>query len=230
MNFAMLNTVFRFLHGWRAPRVLVGLHTAAFVFEDRAFADALQGNLQILEEPGKQVGFFPLRAGRVAAFFAHEAPSTALPADPLQQLHRLYAGFGWRIPHVLEHARHAESLYYNYVGQIHLRRWSFGRVVLAGDACQSTSPLAGHGASLAMHGADLLAHELLRSKSLEQALERYEAAMKPEVERLQARGRQMTPWLVPRTRWRLALRRGLVHLANTPGMSWLLRTWTPAAA
>ncbi len=46
--------------------------------------------------------------------------------------------------------------------QVHLDRWSAGRVVLLGDAGYCPSPLTGMGTSLALVGAYVLAGELAR--------------------------------------------------------------------
>jgi 2-polyprenyl-6-methoxyphenol hydroxylase-like FAD-dependent oxidoreductase len=71
-----------------------------------------------------------------------------------------YAGVGWEAPRLMERMRHADDLYFDAVSQVHLDRWSRGRVVLLGDAAWCPSPLSGMGTGLAMVGAYVLAGEL----------------------------------------------------------------------
>jgi 2-polyprenyl-6-methoxyphenol hydroxylase-like FAD-dependent oxidoreductase len=189
----------------------LGMHTAAFVFEDAKVHGALAGKFMLMSVPGRLAGFYPIRAGKVAAFFA---------VDVLEQQ---FARLGWLIPSALQHARQLPGIYYDSVGQIKLTRWSFGRVTLVGDACQAVSPVAGQGASVAMAAAYVLAHELASTQSLADSLRRYEHQVRPLVERRQAAGKRAARWLVPATRWKLGLRNAAVRVADRPGMTWLLR-------
>ena len=54
----------------------------------------------------------------------------------------------------------APDFYFDRVSQIHLDRWSQGRVVLLGDAGYCGSPMGGNGTSMALVGAYILAGEL----------------------------------------------------------------------
>lgn len=200
----------------------LGMHTAAFVFDDAKVHEALAGKFMLMSVPGRVAGFYPIRAGKVAAFFAHLMPSAAMPASPVDALEQQFGRLGWLIPSALEHARQLPDIYYDSVGQIRLRRWSFGRVTLVGDACQAVS-LVGQGASLAMTAAYVLAHELASPQSLADSLGRYEHQVRPLVERRQAAGKRAADWLVPATRWKLGLRNAAVRVADRPGMTWLLR-------
>ncbi len=71
-----------------------------------------------------------------------------------------FAGAGWRVPALLDAMWAAPDFYFDALNQVHLDRWSRGRVVVLGDAGYSPSPLTGLGTSLALVGAYTLAGEL----------------------------------------------------------------------
>ena len=89
---------------------------------------------------------------------------------------------GGFFPKIVEAMKETSQFYYNELAQIHMARWSRGRVVLAGDAAHCASPFTGQGTSLAIVGALILAYEL--SRRLEQpseAFAAYEEHMRPYV-------------------------------------------------
>ncbi|MEV6038306.1 FAD-dependent monooxygenase [Nonomuraea sp. NPDC052116] len=94
------------------------------------------------------------------------------------------AGVGWEVPALLESVRDAKDFYFDSVTQIHMDRWSKGRVVLVGDAAYCASPAAGQGTSLALVGAYVLAGELAGGGGTEG----YEREMREFVEANQALG------------------------------------------
>lgn len=71
-----------------------------------------------------------------------------------------FAAAGWEVPRLLDAMRTAGDFYFDAVGQVHLKAWARGRVVLIGDAGYCPSPLTGLGTSLALVGAYVLATEL----------------------------------------------------------------------
>jgi 2-polyprenyl-6-methoxyphenol hydroxylase-like FAD-dependent oxidoreductase len=201
----------------------LGYHTAAYVFTDHALCSRLDDAMRLRAEPGRQAGCYPLRDGRVATFYAHVADQPAMPEDPRATLHQTYGDLGWVIPDALAHAPQPPELYYDQVAQIEMPTWSHNRVTLVGDACQAVSLLAGQGASMAMGAAYVLADELSRTGDVPVALTRYEARVKPAIQRKQAAGRRTADWLVPATHRRIAIRDGALRLASLPGLSALLR-------
>ncbi|SPM27851.1 2-polyprenyl-6-methoxyphenol hydroxylase and related FAD-dependent oxidoreductases [Mycobacterium terramassiliense] len=101
-----------------------------------------------------------------------------------------FAGAGWQSASLVTAAREAEDFYFDEFAQIHMDRWSSGRVTLVGDAGYCASPLSGMGTSLALVGAYVLAGELgsaddLDADRLAAALDRYHAVMRPYVDRCQ---------------------------------------------
>ncbi|SDK75905.1 hypothetical protein SAMN04487820_11274 [Actinopolyspora mzabensis] len=94
--------------------------------------------------------------------------------------------------------------------------WSKGRVVLLGDAGYAVSLLAGIGASLGIAGAYLLADQLTRARSIDDALVTYERLWRPVVEEKQRTGRGTARWFLPASRLQLRLRRAMLRLARLP--------------
>ncbi|KAB8190698.1 FAD-dependent oxidoreductase [Nonomuraea phyllanthi] len=93
-------------------------------------------------------------------------------------------GTGWEVPALLASVRDAEDFYFDSVTQIHMDRWSKGRVVLVGDAGYCASPASGQGTSLALVGAYVLAGELATGGGTEG----YERELRAFVEANQALG------------------------------------------
>ncbi|WP_157248958.1 FAD-dependent monooxygenase [Nonomuraea typhae] len=90
-----------------------------------------------------------------------------------EDLFTAFAGVGWETPKLLDAVRQAPDLYRDTLTQIHMDRWSKGRVVLVGDAGYCASPASGQGTSLALVGAYVLAGELAAG-----SLEGYEREMR----------------------------------------------------
>jgi 2-polyprenyl-6-methoxyphenol hydroxylase-like FAD-dependent oxidoreductase len=90
-----------------------------------------------------------------------------------------FEGIGWEVPKLVEAIQQADDLYFDVVSQIHLDRWSNGRVVLVGDSAFAPSFLSGQGSSLAMIGAYILAGELATRNNPADAFAAYEKLMRP---------------------------------------------------
>ncbi len=101
-----------------------------------------------------------------------------------------FAGAGWQCDALLSAAQTADDFYFDAFVQVHMPTISQGRVTLAGDAGYCASPLSGMGTSLALVGAYVLAGELgsveaLDAQRIHAALQRYEAVMRPYIDRCQ---------------------------------------------
>ncbi|GII77971.1 FAD-dependent oxidoreductase [Sphaerisporangium rufum] len=200
----------------------LGFHTAAFVFDDAAVHAEVAGTFSLTDTAGRQMGFYGLRDGRVAAFAVHRAADPALPADPRAALLAAYAGLGWVVPRALAACPPGERLYYDQVAQVEPPAWSSGRVTLAGDACGAVSLLAGQGASLAVAGAYVLADRLARGGPVEAALADYERLWRPVVADKQRAARSGVNWFLPDTPLRLGVRRAALRLSALPGVDRLV--------
>ena len=200
----------------------LGFHTAAYLFDDLAIRDSLEGRFLIYSEPKREVGLYAIRGGRIASFFVHNSSDPALPVSPIENLRDAYEGMGWLVPETLKAGENATSIYYDQVAQIEMDAWRKGHAVLVGDAAYAVSLLAGHGASLGMGGAYVLAQELGKSGPIEKALARYETRLKPQITKKQASGRNAAKWVVPPDRLHILMRNWSLKLAKLPGMSVLL--------
>ncbi|SOJ54782.1 2-heptyl-3-hydroxy-4(1H)-quinolone synthase [Mycobacterium simulans] len=96
-----------------------------------------------------------------------------------------FAGAGWHSDALVDAARQADDFYFDAFTQVHMDRWSSGRVALVGDAGYCASPLSGMGTSLALVGAYVLAGELCEGADHPVALDRYQTVMHPYVDRCQ---------------------------------------------
>jgi 2-polyprenyl-6-methoxyphenol hydroxylase-like FAD-dependent oxidoreductase len=110
-----------------------------------------------------------------------------------------FDGIGWEVPKLVEAMQQADDLYYDVVSQIHLDKWSKGRVALVGDAAFAPSFLSGQGSSLAMIGAYILAGELRSRDNPADAFAAYEKLMRPYAEANQNLAGEGANVLLPRT-------------------------------
>jgi 2-polyprenyl-6-methoxyphenol hydroxylase-like FAD-dependent oxidoreductase len=116
-------------------------------------------------------------------FGSEPLPRMTVPEQKRLIAERL-AGLGWEVPKLLEAMAAADVFYFDAMAQVHLDRWSAGRVVLVGDAGYCASPASGQGTSLAIVGAYVLAGELATGGGAES----YEREMRGFVEANQALG------------------------------------------
>ncbi|MGN9837826.1 FAD-dependent oxidoreductase [Nonomuraea sp. H19] len=198
------------------PRYL-GHQVAAYIIEDEALSRRIGTRYRMLTEPGLMAGAYALRGGRLALLFLHREPDPALPADPAAVLRRRFGDLGWILPEVLSRCPDPPELYYDQVTQVEMERWHQGRIVLLGDACQAVSLFAGHGATLAMAAAWVLADELAAGGDLSAAPARYQRRMAPAIADVQGFGRRFIQWMAPSSRWRITVRDLLFRLAALPG-------------
>ncbi|MER6791881.1 FAD-dependent monooxygenase, partial [Amycolatopsis mediterranei] len=194
----------------------MGFHTAAFVLTDPEIAAAVGDRFCLTDSIARQMGFYGLRDGRVAAFAVHRTGDRRLPEDPRSALREEYGSLGWLVPRALRHCPPAEAVYYDQVAQVDMARWSSGRVVLVGDACYAVSLLAGQGASLGVAGAYVLGERLARAVSISDAFSDYELLLRPVVTEKQDVARRSARWFLPATPFQLVVRRTVLRLARLP--------------
>ncbi|MFI7544247.1 FAD-dependent monooxygenase [Actinoplanes sp. NPDC049599] len=156
-------------------------------------------------EPGRMVFVYATGPGapaKVGMVFG-----SAEPRLGREVLADRFAGMGWQVPRFLEVLRDTRDVYFDSLSQVVLPRWSAGRVVLLGDAAHCPSPAAGQGTSMALVGAHLLAGELAAAGGDHRAaFDRYEARLRPYVERNLALGVKMAGDMVPGGRVSTAIR------------------------
>lgn len=213
-----------FLAG-ESSTVYLGGHTAAYVIPHSIkglSADAFVS----LSGGGFTASAYPLADDRVATFFVHRAPGwleDRSPAACRRELESVYRGRGWILDDLLDAFPTDGDVYFDDVAQVQTLRWSDARVALVGDAAGCVSLLAGQGASLAMFGAYVLAHELERRPTdVAGALNAYEARVRPFVESRQRAAERNASWFLPRTRLGALFRDQLTRTAAAPPVAWLL--------
>ena len=108
----------------------------------------------------------------------------------------LFQDADWQTSRILKGMHESDDLYMQHVAQVRLKRWSSGRVTVAGDAGYAVSPFAGMGTSLAFIGAYVLAGEISQQPdNIPAALESYERILRPYVESIQKLPPGI-PWIV----------------------------------
>ncbi|WP_242902727.1 FAD-dependent monooxygenase [Actinomadura terrae] len=160
--------------------------------------------------PGRMAGLYaPGDGDRVFVILGFSSPSPVAHREPDAQRRLVadtFAGHGWRVPGLIEAMHAADDLFYDSVGQIHMPRWSSGRVALVGDAAYAPSFLSGQGTGIALIGAYVLAHELATRASHVEAFEAYESGLRTFVETNQKVADVSRPFLNPATEEELARR------------------------
>lgn len=197
----------------------LGHHVAAFSLGDPTLSAQIGYRYQMLTVPHRMIGCYAVRDGSVAALMLYRSAAETLPADPAGALRERFGDLGWVAPSLLSVV--PEDIYFDAVSQVDLPGWYRGKVVLVGDACGAVSLFAGHGASLAMTGAFVLAEEL--ALGADGAFDRYQARMKPVVARTQEFGRKFIGWMAPSSRLRISLRDMAFRLSGQPVVRNLIR-------
>ena len=142
--------------------------------------------------PGKGAAMYAvLDSEEVHGFLVFARPEPPMEAfrDPEAQrdlIARTFDGEGWEIPRLVAAMREADDLFFDVISQIHLPRWSAGRVALVGDAAHAPSFLTGQGTSLALVGAYVLGHALATIPDHAAAFAAYENRVRGFVEANQA--------------------------------------------
>lgn len=194
----------------------LGFHTAAFTFHNEQLNQQLGARFSMTDTTDRQAGLYGIRGGDVAVFTVHRNQDRTLPASARGELRRRLSGLGWLVPQALQQC--PPQIYYDQVGQVVMPSWRRGRVLLTGDAAHAVSLLAGQGASLAIAGAAALAGALERAGDIDDGLDDYERAWRPQVEVHQQAGRQAASWFVPSNQAMLLARRLILHLMQLPGV------------
>jgi len=120
---------------------------------------------------------------------------------------RAFAQDGWLVPSLLNALEDADDVFCDTVAQIHMPRWSKGRIALVGDAAYGPSFMTGQGSSLALVGAYMLAGELASNPDPRVAFARYEELTRPFVEANQA-GVTPNAWpMIPNSKEEVETRR-----------------------
>ena len=185
----------------------LGCYVAAFHFSDHRHE--LGNALKIYEEIDRTVALYPLGAERATATYLFRHPDVGhVPADARMALLReRFAGAGWIAERVFDEHPGCAPVFFDSVTQVVMPDWHRGRIALIGDACGCLTLLAGQGSHIAMAGAWVLANELGRCRSHEEAFAAYQRFLKPPVEKRQRDAARYAKIFVPGEHSRPWLRR-----------------------
>jgi 2-polyprenyl-6-methoxyphenol hydroxylase-like FAD-dependent oxidoreductase len=153
--------------------------------------EALAGTFTETWGPAVLFGTVPIGGGRVYWYVSERAPEhAALPPSPKAEFVRRFSGWHEPIPALVEATDEAALLRTFIYDRPPLRRWSSGRVTLAGDAAHPMVPNLGQGAAQALEDAVALAGAFRAGSDVEDALWRYETARRKRANRVVKQSRQ----------------------------------------
>lgn len=187
----------------------------AWLADDPELAEILGQRFAMSEAINSYMGAARINDRHVSVFGVYPWHGQAAPAPELGvALQHLESSgsFGRRL------ARHApqSGFYCDLVAQSVLPSWSNGAALAMGDTAHAVSLVTGLGSSMALCGADQLAQSVRTATSLKQAITRYEASWRPQVERVQAMGRRRAKSFVPSSRAALMARRVGMQVLRLP--------------
>lgn len=172
---------------------------------------------------GRSISLRPDMVGTTRAMLSVQQPPGGEHEWSLEEqkryLRERFRDAGWQADRVLEGLQRTEDFYFDVLRQVRMPRWSKGRVVLTGDAAWCATPIAGIGATLAVTGAYVLASELHRHSDIQSALEAYENAMRPMVEKGQGVPKIAPRLMNPHSKLGITLLHGALNLVSKPGIN-----------
>jgi 2-polyprenyl-6-methoxyphenol hydroxylase-like FAD-dependent oxidoreductase len=196
----------------------LGCHVAAFRLSGYPRRDGL--TYISYTAPKRHVARVTLRNDETLVLLIWRSELNHGDPPPEQQkaaLRRIFGDMKWEVPEILERMDEVEDVYFDRVSQIHLPRWSEGRVALLGDAAACASLLAGEGTGLAMIEAYVLAGEIHRAGSdLARGLAAYEARLRSFVQAKQRAAVRFRGFFAPQSALGLRVRNALVNLLSAP--------------
>lgn len=167
---------------------------------------------------GRTAAVFRPRDHAPSAFFTYRTPTAE--ADAGSPAEAVAAHFGDLTGPVHDSARRAAGTaegYFDSVSQVIMDSWSRGRVVLVGDAAWCVSLFAGHGAGLALAGADRLGRALAADRGdIDTALRTWEAGLRPEVVTRQRQARAGMARFAPPSRIHLGVQDLMIRALTAP--------------
>ncbi|GAA1003912.1 FAD-dependent monooxygenase [Nocardiopsis tropica] len=176
---------------------------------------------------GRTAAVFRPRTQSASAFVTYRTDSVAadLAAGPVAAIERRFADLGGGLRAAIAGA--GDEAYFDSVSQVVMPSWSSGRVVLLGDAAWCVSLFAGHGAGLALDGADRLGRALSTQDDTAAALRSWEASLRDEVERKQKQARVGMARFAPPSRLHLVVQDLMIRALTAPVLGPFLQSRLP---
>ncbi|MEV6635794.1 FAD-dependent oxidoreductase [Actinoplanes sp. NPDC051470] len=173
--------------------------------------------------PGRTAGLMNFGPDRTAAFFTYRTdnPPAALARGALPALRDAFGDLGGVLGDALR--TEPRDVYFDAVSQVVMPRWSDGHAALLGDAAWCVTLFAGHGAGLAMAGADRLGEALRAHAGVPDALNAWESALRPEAVKRQAMARRGMRQFAPPSDFHVWLGDVALRAMTLPGIRTLVR-------
>jgi 2-polyprenyl-6-methoxyphenol hydroxylase-like FAD-dependent oxidoreductase len=203
------------------PGVVRDLGLYVSTFSTTNFLDLDRAGL-LYSTPGKTASIYSARGNTEAiAMLYFNSPALDYDHRDIRRqkeiLAETFAGEGWHIPELLREMWQAPDFYFDSTNQIHLERWSRGRVALIGDAGYAAGQ-GGNGTGNAVVAAYILAGELAAADGDHSAaFDRYELLLRDYAAGGQKQAAGAPAFLAPAT-WKKIRRRNrlLKMLAYMP--------------
>lgn len=198
----------------------------------------VQGDYVVLVEPGRSAHLMAM-AGHPVVFFTYrsdlpQARGTVPATEPVAALRAVYGDFDGLMPEILDLVAGAGTTHADTVGQIHLERWSRGRVVLLGDAAWCPTLYSGHGSALALAGGESLGRHLAlvdgTTPDVPVALRAWEAERRPGTDVARTAARRARHFFLPGNRVVTAVRQAALRTVSRPWVARALRASARARA
>lgn len=185
---------------------------------------------EVYSEPGRTMGMRSINdndavmafAAFTAASFRHDPQDVGAQKAVLRSH---MAGMGWETDRLIAQIDDAGDFYFDSCSQVVLPSWSRGNVGLVGDAAYCASPLSGHGTTISLVGAYVLAGELARAGGDHPAgLRAYEARFRPWLEEIQKFGARNGKMMAPNSTLGIWFRRAVLRLQElAPAVNFTLQ-------
>ncbi|MBX3082296.1 MAG: FAD-dependent monooxygenase [Anaerolineae bacterium] len=186
------------------------------VFPAPAQPDIIEPGYVLHLTPNCQFGVLAVDPDQwlIYVVFKHDDEGHIPPESRLALLTSQLHQHGWLVSKVLDGLPPDTPIFMDTVTQIEMPVWSTNRVALIGDAAHCLTLISGQGAAMAMAGAYFLAEALHDAAEYRTAFDRYEARLRPHIERAQAKARRFAPNFIPSTDLRVALTTWAVRLMD----------------
>ncbi|MEJ2871384.1 FAD-dependent monooxygenase [Actinomycetospora sp. OC33-EN08] len=190
----------------------------------------VEGDYVVLVEPGRTAHLMAMAGHAPVVFFTYRADLPhADRTDPVRRpeeaLRAVYGDFDGLMPEILDLVAEAGTTHADTVGQIHLERWSRGRVVLLGDAAWCPTLYSGHGSALALSGGEALGRHLqvgadgTGPADVAASLAAWEAEQRPGTRTARSAARRARHFFLPGNRVVTAVRAVAMWVASWPIVS-----------
>jgi 2-polyprenyl-6-methoxyphenol hydroxylase-like FAD-dependent oxidoreductase len=126
--------------------------------------------------PGSRFGIVPLSNNRLYWFACINANANdpAMRSYGIAELLKRFKNFHSPVPEILQHTENHQLIWNDIIDIKPLKKFSFGNILLMGDAAHATTPNMGQGACMAIEDAAILSNVLLHSRPVDASFRIFE--------------------------------------------------------